>query len=89
LRCWPLTRLLSASFRAYASDTLSRDDIERVLNSIADSNNYQAAAAAPVIRMIEYLKQYIDPKDDSKADISISWVLPFTCIGLPLPDTIR
>lgn len=62
-----------AVYARHVSDDLSKDDLERVLNSIADSNNYQAAAALPVQRMIEYLIEYVNPHDTSDIDISISY----------------
>lgn len=36
--------------RKYVSDTFSKEDVERVLDSIADANNYIAFNVAPVER---------------------------------------
>lgn len=57
----------------YASEVLSEADIMRVIHSVADSNNYQAAASAPVLRMLELLEETFsaaETKDDF-GDLSI------------------
>eukprot|EP00051_Salpingoeca_urceolata_P027273 m.480736 g.480736 ORF g.480736 m.480736 type:complete len:590 (+) comp21937_c0_seq1:170-1939(+) len=55
----------------YASEDLSVDDIHHVISSIADSNCYQAQNAAPVLRMIHYLKSYYSPKQTSDERVSL------------------
>ncbi|EGD82865.1 hypothetical protein PTSG_03497 [Salpingoeca rosetta] len=58
----------------HMSATLSADDVERVVNSITDSNNYQAATGALVLKMIKYLKTYFSPdKADEFSDLSIGY----------------
>lgn len=46
-----------------AGYNLTPDDVQRVLDSIADSNNYLNFNAGPVRRMIRYLQDYFDPND--------------------------
>lgn len=57
----------------YSNEQLTEDDIVHVIHSVADSNNYQAAASAPVLRMLEYLESVFPPTDtgDDFTDLSI------------------
>eukprot|EP00045_Choanoeca_perplexa_P008411 m.77797 g.77797 ORF g.77797 m.77797 type:complete len:559 (+) comp14484_c0_seq1:192-1868(+) len=57
---------------SYQSDTVSVEDIERVIYSISDSNNYQATASGPVIQMLSLLEEYFSPTStDPLDDLSI------------------
>jgi hypothetical protein len=57
----------------HASSTLPADDIQRCLDSIADSNNYLNMNATPVERMIFHLTENFSPdKVDDGYSLSIS-----------------
>jgi len=46
--------------------TLSEDDLIRVVDSIADNNNYMAFNVGPVKQMLSILRQNFDPDDEFK-----------------------
>lgn len=56
---------------------LTEEEVLRIISSVADSNNYQAAASAPVIRMLQFLDDTFSSsvKNDALGDLSISCVL--------------
>ena len=55
--------------------------MQRVVNSITDSNNYQAASGGLVLKMIKYLKAHFSPdKCDEHSDLSISCVSVRACV---------
>ncbi|CAM9487691.1 unnamed protein product [Sphacelaria rigidula] len=62
--------------RKYVSDTFSKEDVERVLDSIADANNYIAFNVAPVERMLDLLQSNFHP-DKPEED----WSLKLTGTG--------
>eukprot|EP00049_Salpingoeca_infusionum_P002808 m.60090 g.60090 ORF g.60090 m.60090 type:complete len:566 (-) comp11799_c1_seq1:124-1821(-) len=65
-----------AAARQYLMATYAKDglDVERVLLSMTDSNNYQAVTLKPIQKMIEYLQFYFEPKSSNKStDLTISY----------------
>lgn len=59
-----IKRMAAAELREdYHNSALSREDIQRVLDSIADSNNYLSFNVVPVKRMIVHLKRNFDPEE--------------------------
>eukprot|EP00730_Choanoeca_flexa_P014683 TRINITY_DN6511_c0_g1_i3.p1 TRINITY_DN6511_c0_g1~~TRINITY_DN6511_c0_g1_i3.p1 ORF type:complete len:556 (+),score=111.15 TRINITY_DN6511_c0_g1_i3:107-1774(+) len=56
----------------YSSHVVSAEDIERIVYSISDSNNYQATASGPVIQMLTLLhKHFPKSKPHELQDLSI------------------
>lgn len=56
-------RELKAAFAGPAAGfNLTPDDVQRVLDSVADANNYLNFNAGPVRRMIKHLQDYFDPQ---------------------------
>ena len=55
----------------YASAQLSPAQIQRVLDSWSDSNNYLANNEKPVVRIIEYLKHNFKPRDPGSHSLQI------------------
>jgi hypothetical protein len=55
---------------------LTEEEVLRIISSVADSNNYQAAASAPVIRMLQFLDDTFSSsaKNNALGDLSISCV---------------
>ena len=64
---------LVEKFAGDPDEGLSEAEVLRVISSIADSNNYQAAASAPVIRMLQFLDDNFSPSSTSErfGDLSI------------------
>lgn len=52
---------LQEILRQFTSETLSEEDIRRVVDSIADSNAYYSFNVRPVERMISFLTEHFDP----------------------------
>jgi len=62
-----------ALLKEYGSDPaatgLTTDDVQRVLDSLEDANNYLRGNRDPVQRMLEYLKQYFSPSEPTPEDM--------------------
>eukprot|EP00736_Rhodelphis_marinus_P011276 Rmarinus@m.25064 len=56
----------------YCRDKFPSDDIELILRSIGDYHSYLQAARYPCDMMIEYLKRYYSPADDSGHSLAIT-----------------
>lgn len=67
------TEAIQAICQEFASEKLTKEDIARVLESIADNNSYLSYNVKPVERMIALLKEHFDRnKEDSNFSLELT-----------------
>ncbi|KAI8979838.1 hypothetical protein BDF20DRAFT_819197 [Mycotypha africana] len=65
-------RSIETLSRKYQSKYLSADDIRHCLYSIGDNNAYLRANRDPCEKMIRYLEEFFNPKDEPEVEYSLS-----------------
>lgn len=55
----------------YTSDTLSKEDISNCLASVDDSITYVEQKCRPILKMIEYLESYFNPRAPESKSLSL------------------